>query len=113
MLKMLLDQRAERDALFAQELQKSNKSIDGCWNYVVSQAKKKVVNGCCAMTDDEVVGIAVHYYDEDDIEETKADEVKVVASVANIEAKQAKPAKPIIQQRPKKQVVDDGQLSLF
>lgn len=44
---------------------KPNKSVNGCWAYIVGVAKKRG-NAVC-MTDDEVYGLAVHYYCEDDL----------------------------------------------
>lgn len=61
-----LEARAKDDALFAEMYKKPQKNIDSCWAYIVGVAKKRG-NAVC-MTDDEVYGLAVHYYCEDDLQ---------------------------------------------
>lgn len=60
-----LDAKAQDDVLFGEMYQKPQKSIDACWAYIVGVAKKRGNSVC--MTDDEVYGLAVHYYCEDDL----------------------------------------------
>lgn len=69
-IKAYLDKRAVEDPLFAVSYAKENKSIDECFNYILNEARKRG-NAVC-MTDEEVFGLAVHYYDEDDIKVDKA-----------------------------------------
>lgn len=64
-----LDERAKTDELFAVAYKKKNKSIDECCTYIMGEAKKRG-NAVC-MSDEEVFGLAVHYYDEDDIKVNK------------------------------------------
>lgn len=64
-LKELLDQRAATDPQFAKAYAKPGKSIDECFNYILIEAHK-CGNAVCA-SDDEVLGTAMHYYDEDDL----------------------------------------------
>jgi hypothetical protein len=68
-IKEYLDNRASEDALFAQSYSKPNKNFDECYDYILSEAKKRGSRVC--MTDDEVFGLAVHYYDEDKLEVKK------------------------------------------
>lgn len=68
-IKAYLDERAAKDADFALAYAKKNKSIDQCFEYIMGEASKRG-NAVC-MTDEEVFGLAVHYYDEDDIKITK------------------------------------------
>lgn len=56
---------AENDSLFAETLKKPGKNIDDCCTYILNQVKKSGKNG---FADDEIFGMAVHYYDEDDIQ---------------------------------------------
>lgn len=82
-----LDGRAKVDELFAIAYKKKNKSIDECCTYIMGEAKKRG-NAVC-MSDDEVFGLAVHYYDEDNIKINKLPaNVKTSASVP-----EAKPVK--------------------
>lgn len=64
-----LDLRAKTDKLFAVSYAKTNKNLDECCNYILGEAKKR--GNAVAMTDEEVYGMAVHYYDEDDIKINK------------------------------------------
>lgn len=65
-VKDYLDERAGSDELFAAMYAKPGKTIEACWAYIVNVAKKRG-GGCVCMTDEEVFGIAVHYYCEDDL----------------------------------------------
>lgn len=40
------------------------KNLQDMWDYIKEQAKEKAVNGCAVMEDEEVYGLAVHYFDE-------------------------------------------------
>lgn len=64
-IKAYLDNRAANDAQFALAYAKKNKSIDRCFDYIMGEASKRGRAVC--MTDEEVFGLAVHYYDEDNI----------------------------------------------
>lgn len=68
-IKTYLDKRAEEDALFAPKYANEKKDIDECCAYILGEARKKG-NAVC-MTDEEVFGLAVHYYDEDSIKVNK------------------------------------------
>jgi predicted CopG family antitoxin len=59
-----LENRAKTDSLFAEVFKKKNKSIDKCISYILNEVQKSGRNG---FTDDEIFGMAVHYYDEDGI----------------------------------------------
>lgn len=60
-----LNQRAMTDPLFAPNLQKPHKNIEDCITYILNQVKS---SGCCGFEDDEICSMAVHYYDEDELE---------------------------------------------
>ena len=49
------------------KLEKENKSLKDMWKFIVSNAKKATSDGCACVSDEEVFGWAVHYYDEDDL----------------------------------------------
>ena len=68
-IKVYLDDRAKTDKLFAVSYAKTNKNLDDCCNYILGEAKKR--GNAVAMTDEEVYGMAVHYYDEDNIKVNK------------------------------------------
>lgn len=66
-VKAYLDKRAAEDELFAKNYAKPNKNIADCCKFIKSEARKQATGGVAAITDAEVFGWAVHYYDEDDI----------------------------------------------
>ncbi len=72
-----LNQRAMTDPLFAPNLMKPNKNIEECITYILSEVQK---SGCNGFEDDEIYSIAVHYYDEDDLEVGNAIPCNVVVN---------------------------------
>ena len=123
-----LKERSEMDELFAQSFAKEGKSIDECVNFILNSVKE---SGCNGFTDEEVYGMAIHYYDEDDLD-TKY--LKSISSsvVVNHQISLTEEEKKEIEEkakkdyynealrkqrelnsRPKKVVQDDNQLSLF
>ena len=64
-IKAYLDKRAAEDELFALSYAKPNKSIDECFQYIIGEVHKK--GNAVYLSNEEVFGMAVHYYDEDDI----------------------------------------------
>lgn len=68
-IKAYLDKRAEQDPLFAPKYANSKKSIDECCSYILGEARKR--GNAVAISDEEVFGMAVHYYDEEDIKVNK------------------------------------------
>lgn len=72
-----LNQLAEKDSLFAETLKKENKNIDDCCTYILNQVQESGRNG---FEDSEIYGMAVHYYDEDDIKPGKSIKAKVVVN---------------------------------
>lgn len=76
-IKSYLWQRAGQDSLFAPNLAKTNKNLDDCITYILNEVKK---SGCNGFTDDEVFSMAVHYYDEDNIDVGKPINGRVVVN---------------------------------
>lgn len=70
------------DPTFIEKYNNPKKSISECCKYIMKEVEKARKSGekCVAVADEEVFGMAIHYYDEDDIvvEEPKA-QVKVAA----------------------------------
>ena len=60
-----LNLRAATDPLFAPNLAKPHKNIEDCITYILNQVQQ---SGCNGFEDDEIYSMAVHYYDEDDLE---------------------------------------------
>lgn len=77
-IKSYLDRRAAEDPQFAESYANPKKSIAECCDYIVSEVKRQ---NRTAMTDDEVYGLAVHYFDEENpgkIDKRAASRAKVV-----------------------------------
>lgn len=55
-----LKQRAAEDTLFAPKFTNPKKSVDECCRYILGEARKR--GNEVIMTDDEVFGLAIHYY---------------------------------------------------
>ena len=72
-----LNLRAATDTLFAPNLQKPHKSIEQCITYILNQVQK---SGCNGFEDDEIYSMAVHYYDENDLEVGNAIPCNVVVN---------------------------------
>jgi len=76
-IKAYLYQRAESDLLFSFKYSAPKKNIDDCITYILNQVQK---SGCNGFADDEIFGMAVHYYDEDNIETGKPMNAHVVVN---------------------------------
>ena len=112
-----LEERAKRDPLFATSYAKPNKKIDECYDYIISQAKKRGGSVVC-MSDDEVFGLAVHYYDEDDNKVSKQNNYKVSAGNVKKEASTEQPeikksASAPNKRKGMKKQIPSGQFLLF
>lgn len=64
-IKAYLDERAKNDELFAVSYAKENKNMDDCATFILNQVKR---SKCMGLTDEELYSLAVHFFDEEDIE---------------------------------------------
>lgn len=60
-IRRYLDQRAAEDPQFAQSYANPSKNISQCCAFIISEVRKTKRT---AFTNDEIYGLAVHYYDE-------------------------------------------------
>ncbi len=72
-----LQLRADADPLFAANFAKPGKNIDECISYILNTVKKSGISG---FTDDEIFGMAAHYYDKDDLGKISKTNCKVVVN---------------------------------
>lgn len=63
-IKEYLDNQAVVNPLFKSKYENLKKSISECCGYIVEEVRKMNVRG---LTDDEVFGMAIHYYEEEDL----------------------------------------------
>lgn len=86
-----LDARAKFDEQFAIKYNNPKKSIKECARYICNEMSKKAENGCAVGTDEDVFGMAVHYYDEPNLDCSFApDNVAKVVATINPEPKKPK-----------------------
>lgn len=121
-----LEQRAEYDELFARSYRNPLKNIEDCMTYILNEVQK---SGFSGFDDDEVFSMAVHYYDEADIEIGKPIECKVVVNhhVELTEEEKAQARKEAVKRAeseayirmtkrkttPKKENINNGQMTLL
>lgn len=60
-----LDSNASADLI--DRINKGEKTLAQCWNYIFSEARKQAKNGCACIADEEVFGWAMHFFEEDEI----------------------------------------------
>ena len=72
-----LQRRAQEDELFALRYANPKKNIDDCITFILNYVKQ---SGCNGFADDEIYSLALHYYDEDDIDIGKPLKCNVVVN---------------------------------
>ena len=121
-----LETVAANDPLFAESFKKENKNIYDCITYILNTVHK---SGCNGFTDDEIFGMAMHYYDEDNIDVGNpisakvivnhtielSDEEKKIAKEKAIEKIQEEQKEKLLKKsiKAKKEVKKEASLSLF
>ncbi len=92
-----------------EKINRCGKTMQDCWQYITSQARKKATNNCAMIEDVEVYGWAIHYFEEEgNVKGEEKTEIKKV-EVKKIEKK------PEPKPEPKKKQNDDmlpGQLTI-
>ena len=76
-IKAYLEAMAEKDALFAVKYANPSKSVADCCTFIINQVQK---SGCNGFADDEIFGMAIHYYEENEIEVGKPISCQVVVN---------------------------------
>lgn len=94
-IKEYLDGMARKDETFAKAYANKSKNMDSCFNYIVKEARKKGTAVC--MTDDEVFGLAVHYYVEGELKD-----VKLPEDFQSVEMTETPKVKEAPKEKPKK-----------
>lgn len=73
----MLDNEAAKDPIFADTLKKEGKNIEECCDYIIDEVEK---SGKCGFADEEILGMAKHYWDEDDVEVSEHSKCRVVVN---------------------------------
>lgn len=76
-IKAYLDKLAAEDYLFAPKYANPKKNINECVDYIIGEVQK---SGRQGFADEEIFGMAVHYYDEEDLKVKKAKVNQVVVN---------------------------------
>ena len=76
-IQQYLEQRAQEDELFRPRYANPQKNIDDCITFILNYVQK---SGCNGFTDDEIYSLALHYYDEDDLDIGKPIQCNVVVN---------------------------------
>lgn len=108
-----LEQRAVEDALFAPKFSNPKKSVDECCRYILGEARKR--GNEVVMDDSEVYGLAVHYYDEDDIKVDGSGNCRVSSrpQATSVKSLSQQPAVSPLKRAIAKRKENKLQLSLF
>jgi hypothetical protein len=83
--KILLDylEKNASDEL-VKKINSGNKTLNGCWQFIIGEAKNYLHSKNGAVSDDVVFGWAIHFFEEDSIKEGATPKVKakVTASIS-------------------------------
>lgn len=114
-LETKLGEMANQDPNFRERYEDKKKSMKDCLLYVTQQARKQAIRGCAAISDEDVLQMAVHYYQEKDVEPTKETaQAKVVAAAPKDNKPKTAVLIPKPQPKKKAKKVDNSlQLDLF
>ena len=82
-IKAHLDALAQKDPLFAAVYAKPGKHMDECFAYILGEVSKEGM--AVYKSEQEVYGMAVHYYEEDDLKESKISNGERVRTAAPAE----------------------------
>ena len=55
----------------AEKINTGKKTLAGCYGYIREEAHSRAKDGCACISDEEVYGWAIHFFEEDAIEESK------------------------------------------
>jgi hypothetical protein len=73
----MLQAEAAQDPLFAESLKKEGKTMDECCDFIIAQVEKSGKQG---FADAEILGIAKHYWDEDNPGDTKHSPCRIIVN---------------------------------
>jgi hypothetical protein len=103
--KSLIEQHLERAAqlnsVFAEKYKNPKKNIDDCITYILNQVK---ASGSQGFEDSEVYGMAMHYYEQDDIKPGSKTQMKVVV---NHQVKLSDKEIEELKEKARQQVIDE------
>lgn len=84
-----LTQARKEDATFDKKVAESKKNVEGCCNYILSEVRKAKQ---CGYDDDEIYGMARHYFDEDEIKDPGKQSVQRIIVTGHVDLSEAEKA---------------------
>lgn len=66
-IKAFLDDKAAKDPAFAEKYRSEKKNIADCCKFIIAEVRKSCKGNEAACTDEYVYGLAMHYYDEENV----------------------------------------------
>lgn len=100
-VKKHLEDMAAKDDNFKARYEDKGKSMKECLQYITEQARKKAVNGCAAIADEDVASWAVHYYQEKECKPMGGVQAKVTTAPTSKPAPVSKPVEKPLKAKPK------------
>ena len=87
-IKLFLDCNAILDETFKKYYEKKNKALERCTAYIFDEMRKLAQKNVAVGSNKQVFGLAVHYYEEDDlaIDKAKPETVKAINDSAKVGA---------------------------
>lgn len=102
---------ASQDINFKKKFNDPSKNIKDCITYILHTVQK---SGCNGFSDEEIFGMAIHYYDEEKIEIGHPINAKVVVNHTDFKGKKvARPHKDKITRKDNNNSRPSEQLSMF
>lgn len=107
--------------MLVEKINNGTKTMAQCWEYIRSEAHGKAVGGCACISDQEVFGWAIHFFEEDSIKAqanyTPKREEHKEQKPAAVEKPKIIPV-PVKKEEPKKitktsSAALDGQIDIF
>lgn len=109
-----LGEMAQQDENFRKRYEDKKKSMKNCLLYIMQQARKQAVGNSAAIASEDVLQMAVHYYQEEDVEPTQE---AIPANVVAAPKEETKPKTAVLIPKPQpkkaKKVDNSLQLDLF
>jgi hypothetical protein len=94
-IEQYLREYAQKEVGFSDKLNNPDKSIEKCCEYIISEVKKSGRNG---FDNEEIYGMAIHYYDEKNISYKKVSCQKIVGPYELTEQEKAEAKQNAIKQ---------------
>lgn len=100
-----LIKQCEREEGFKDKVLNEKKSLKECWEYIRILARKEAIDGVATIDNQTVYGWAIHYFDEEELEELK----KPAVSKSSIPTKSIKQKPNKVEEDDEEDIEDDDE----